>query len=774
MTRYMAHSPSEENPQWQTLKAHAEGVTARLEHHLRYLTRSVPELSAYAKLTGYLHDLGKYRDDFQKHRLEWNPTVGRKESYPPKKVPHSDAGARYMQSLLDMDREVASEVPFVIANHHGRLKDVDALERRLHDTDIHKVEDLVDLAVAELPELGELLEAELPNLPLERTERAFLIRFLLGALVDADRLDTEEHGSPSKADLRNLHAAEQGEMALLLARLQTEQEEKTVEDAKKPQPINALRREMYASALGNAAQAPGFFRLTMPTGGGKTLTSLAFALKHAGEHGLRRVIYAAPFTTIIDQTAKVFRSVLEHEGEFKVLEHHSNLEVKERPEGEENQTTAPELATENWDAPVIVTTTVRLFQETLFGTRTAQLRRLHNVTGSVIVLDEAQSLPSHLLQPTLDALSFLVKVAGCSVVLCTATQPALDEQLGFPALRGIRDLVPDAPRYFRELKRVSYDLRTAEPTPWDDLAAELTTEERVLCIVNTREHAKDLYGQLSGDEATFHLSTNLCPVHRKLELETIRQRLRAGQPCRVVSTQLIEAGIDVDFPAVYRALGPLEAVVQAAGRCNREGVLRGDDGNLMRGRVVVFLPEDHKMPRGDYEVRESLARTVLEERTNLHDPAVFTPYFRKVYTNVSLAPKVRVYTGEKPFGEAHAGLYFEQVARAYTMIEGEMLPVIVRGYDEEKVDALLATLQYSRDQRERREAWRALQGYTVNLYPNQAKKLAEYLTDVPELTERARRFGVDPLELKQWPTTAKYDAKLGIVAEFGPEVFTSF
>lgn len=189
-------------------------------------------------------------------------------------------------------------------------------------------------------------------------------------------------------------------MALLLSRLQAEQNRKTAEDARNPQVINTLRREMYASALENATHAPGFFRLTMPTGGGKTLTSLAFALKHAQTHGLRRVIYAVPFTTIIDQTAKVFREVLEHTGEFKVLEHHSTLAVKKRPEGEENQTTAPELATENWDAPVIVTTTVRLFQETLFGTRTAQLRRLHNVSGSVIVLDEAQSLPAHLLEPT--------------------------------------------------------------------------------------------------------------------------------------------------------------------------------------------------------------------------------------------------------------------------------------------------------------------------------------------------------------------------------------
>ncbi len=776
MTQYMAHSPSQENPQWQTLKAHAEGVSARLEHHLRYVTlpENVPELLPYAKLTGYLHDLGKYREDFQKHRLKWNPKTGQREDLPERKVPHSDAGAKFMQSLLDMDRETASESPFVIANHHGRLRDVDALEARLSETDLPETEALLNLALSEMPELGELLENELPDLPLEATERAFLIRFLLSALVDADRLDTEEHGSPSKTELRNLHAAEQDEMALLLARLQTEQDEKAAEDARNPQPINAPRREMYASALGRASLPPGFFRLTIPTGGGKTLTSLAFALKHAEHNDLRRVIYAVPFTTIIDQTAKVFREALEQEGEFKVLEHHSNLEVKEREEGEENQTTAPELATENWDAPVIVTTTVRLFQETLFGTRTAQLRRLHNVSGGVIVLDEAQSLPAHLLQPTLDALHFLVKYARCSVVLCTATQPALDERLGFPALKNIRDLVPDAARYFDALKRVEYEFRTLEPTQWADLAEELKKKDQGLCIVNTRQHAQELYALLGEDEANFHLSANMCPAHRKRELETISRRLKAGQPCRVVSTQLIEAGIDVDFPFVYRAMGPLEAIVQAAGRCNREGLLKDEEGNLVRGKVVVFLPADHKMPKGDYEVRESLASTVLNEGANLYDPEVFAPYFRDVYSRIDLAPKVRILGGEKPFQEAHAQLYFEQVAAAFQMIEGEMVPIIVRGYDKQRVDALLATIQGSRDKGKRQGAWRALQQYTINLYPNQALRLEHLLSDVPELVARAGRLDVDPPKVKQWPTTARYHDKLGIVPDFNLEDFANF
>jgi len=471
-----------------------------------------------------------------------------------------------------------------------------------------------------------------------------------------------------------------------------------------------------------------------------------------------------PFTTIIDQTARVFRAVLEQPGEFKVLEHHSNLEVPERKEGQERQTSAPDLATENWDAPVIVTTTVRLLQETLYGTRTAQLRRLHNVSGSVIVLDEAQSLPAHLLKPTLDALSFLVRHAGCSVVLCTATQPALDEHLGFPVLADIRDLVPDAGRYFSALKRVKYEFRTEGPTAWADLAAELTTRHQALCIVNTRQHAHDLYALLGEHEENFHLSTGMCPAHRKRELKTIRERLLSGLPCRVVSTQLIEAGVDVDFPRVYRAMGPLEAIVQAAGRCNREG-------KLEEGHVTVFIPEDHKLPRGDYEVREQLARTELKEHADLHDPDVFGPYFRAVYGNVSTAPEVRIGTGTEKFFKAHSGLYFEQVAAAYRMIDGETVPVVIRGYDERKVDRLLAIIRDSHRKTERQEAWRALQQFTINIYAHQAAKLKHLLTEVPELVQRAQRLDLEPPEIRQWPTTAKYHGKLGIVPEKNDDVF---
>ena len=769
----MAHSPSAEQLHWQTLRNHALGVADRTEQHVRYLQPSIPQVAAYARAAGLLHDLGKYRDDFQIHRLQWHPHEERHDpSFEKRPCPHSDAGAQLLATEFEMDGAVRSELPFVIAGHHTHLTDTSTLKDRLRKTKPEETHELFARALEDTPELRDLLQ-DFPDLPLEGTERAFLIRLLFSALVDADRLDTEEHGSPSRAELRSIYGQQAAEMGLLFERLQTYMAAKKGSDTV-DEPINVLRREMYEAALSHANDPTGFFRLTVPTGGGKTLTSLAFALRHAQAHGLRRVVYGVPFTTIIDQTAQVFRDVLEQGGrDFKVLEHHSNLEPRSlQSMGAEERQTLAELSTENWDAPVIVTTTVRLFQETLFGTGTGALRRLHNLTGSVIVLDEAQSLPANLLTPTLDALQFLVKYCSCSVVLCTATQPALEESLGFPSLGNIRELVDGTEQFFSKMQRVHYQFRLNEPVGWAALAADLKHLPQVLCIVNTRQQARELFIALGDTGENFHLSTNMCPVHRRKALTTIRQRLKTGQPCRVISTQLIEAGIDVDFPAVYRALGPLEAIVQAAGRCNREGKLKW-------GQVTVFIPEQHKMPHGDYEVRERLARAELAEGRDLNKPDAFTEYFRCVYNNIPRAPEVRVADGKQPFQKAHAELRFEQVADAYRMIQDCTVPVIVRSYGGERVDELLRTIQYSRSREERRAAWRALQGYTVNLYAYQVGALLApdgtrppLLQPVPELEERARRLGVEPLAIYQWPETVRYNPKLGIVPQVEADLMT--
>jgi CRISPR-associated endonuclease/helicase Cas3 len=352
-----------------------------------------------------------------------------------------------------------------------------------------------------------------------------------------------------------------------------------------PGPINDRRQEVLDACRAAAALPPGLFSLTVPTGGGKTLASLAFALRHAKAHRLSRVVFAIPFTSIIEQTADVYRRVFEPLGGDVVLEHHSNLDPRQ-------ETPTNRLAAENWDAPVVVTTNVQLF-ESLYASRTSRCRKLHRLAGSVLILDEAQTLPVELLEPCLAVLRELAADYRCSVVLCTATQPAVTKREGFPIglePEKVCEIIPDPPALYEAMRRAR-----VEPVGTlgdDDLAARLAGHGRFLCVVNTRPHASRLFDRLRKsvpDEGLFHLSTFMCAEHRSQVLREIRQRLKDGRPCGVVSTQLIEAGVDVDFPVVYRATAGLDSVAQAAGRCNREGRLPEP------GVVYLFRPEGEQL-----------------------------------------------------------------------------------------------------------------------------------------------------------------------------------
>jgi len=764
---YMGHSPSRERNDgvWQSLKAHVEGVTKLLRQHARFFNH--PNADLDAQWLGFMHDLGKYRLEFQRHRLQWEPMTGKEDrTLTVKPCPHSDAGAKALYVALGGQRQQSGELAFAVANHHGALRDIRALTGRLDSTTEAEVDDLLDTACQDIPAFDALFQTPPQLTGLRGAARTLYTRMLLGALVDADRLDTEEHGSPSRAQARKDAHAAQGSMAQLLAQLTGHQAKLAALDAANPKPINALRRDMYTQALGKADLPPGFFRLTMPTGGGKTLTSLGFALRHAAHHaatdenpGMRRVIYGVPFTTIIEQTAQEFRAVL---GDINVLEHHSNLELKEKLETDAPQAPDPlRLATENWDAPVIVTTTVQLFQETLFGNRTAQLRKLHNVAGSVIVLDEAQSLPTHRLTPILEALRELVAHYHVSVVFCTATQPALDD---FPSQQSAVELIDDPAHYFRELRRVDYDLsRVNDPVSAAALGAELRQDvnERVLCIVNTKKLAHEVYQALGDAPHHFHLSTNMCPHHRREVLKVIRERLQNKQPCRVIATQLVEAGVDVDFPRVYRALGPLEAIVQAAGRCNREGKLQDDGGNHVRGLVTVFRPEEHKLPPGDYRVRTDLANKYLSEQSDLHAPGTFTPYFRELFLHVETDQKIRLDSGHHAtVAQLQDEMDFETVARTFQMIEDNTVPVIVRQYAPDEINELLHRILNARESWHVRDDWRKLQRYTVQVLRKDIQTLDLYV--VSELKARAERLSTEPPELYEWPTKYRYDPKFGL------------
>ena len=485
-------------------------------------------------------------------------------------------------------------------------------------------------------------------------------------------------------------------------------------------PVNTLRAGILRQCRAKAALPAGFFSLTVPTGGGKTLSSLAFALEHALAHGKRRIVYAIPYTSIIEQTADVFRKVFETLGDEVLIEHHSQADAAEKDE-----TARSRLACENWDAPLVVTTNVQLF-ESLFAAKTSRCRKLHNLAGGVIVLDEAQQLPPDFLQPILDVLDLLVKHYGVTVVLCTATQPALNSTHYFDAsknLRGlenVREIIDDPDALFTVLKRVHVELPPdwTTPTPWADLAAQLGAEDCVLAIVNTRKAAREL--QRLMPEGTLHLSALMCGAHRKDVIAQIKERLqakRAGRdprPLRVVSTQLVEAGVDIDFPVVYRALAGLDSIAQAAGRCNREGRLEG------KGRVVVFVPPE-KPPLGHLRKGADACMTTLHGQA--HDPlarGLFARYFTEFYHSVDLDSR-GIVNLLKVEPRALA-VQFRSAANAFRLIDDEDKATVVVRYalQQDEIEKLLGILAAEGPQR-----WlmRKLQRYTVSIPKREADRM---------------------------------------------------
>jgi CRISPR-associated endonuclease/helicase Cas3 len=440
-------------------------------------------------------------------------------------------------------------------------------------------------------------------------ELQFFTRMLFSALVDADFIETERFyapGAPRGAawELNALQAALAGHLGKF---------------GPPETAVNRLRAEVLEAAGKAAFQPPGLFTLTVPTGGGKTLTSLRFALDHAQAHGLRRVIYVAPFTAIIEQTADVFRGALANRD--AVLEHHSAFDA-ETTFADETQAERLKLATQNWDRPVVVTTAVQFF-ESLFANRTQKCRKLHNIARSVIVLDEAQALPVNYLRPCLAAMKELVRGYGCSVVLCTATQPAIRDADGLRAEEAIpaeetREIAPNPAELYRRLKRV--DARFAGPLENDELASRVTGR-KALVIVNNKRQARAIYGLLGRGNA-LHLSTNMTAAHRR----EVLARVRDGFDGPVISTALVEAGVDLDFPEVWRAVAGLDSIVQAAGRCNREG--KSD----RLGQVHVFEPEEDFPPPPELQQNAEIARDIL--RAHAEDPLspeAVRAYFQRLY-----------------------------------------------------------------------------------------------------------------------------------------------
>lgn len=569
-----------------------DGRIEEVSVHLREVAEMAAEFArpfggeSWAYAAGMAHDIGKYSVGFQDRILRNGRTLD-----------HSTAGAYEL-----FERMNAKLLAYCIAGHHGGLPDGGSLADVSDDATLMgrmkraREGSLSDYKAfaneVDLPIPGTLTFRAMPD-PRDGFAFAFLTRMVFSCLVDADFLCTERFMQGEERQPLSVDGLD-----VLNARL-----EKKITSFYPPKTkLNETRCNLLDACARMAEESPGVFSLTVPTGGGKTYASMRFALRHAlaGDHGMRRVIYGVPYTSIIEQNAAVFREVL---GEHNVLEHHANFDFDDV--GEDGDLLR--LATENWDAPVVVTTNVQLF-ESLFANKTSRCRKLHNIAGSVIVLDEAQMLPTKQLLPCVRALAELVERYGCSVVLCTATQPSLDklfEQFGCT----VREIAPDPQELYERLRRVTY--RYDGKLEDDELALRLGTHDQVLCVVNSRRQAKRLYDLVStacGEAGgVFHLSTLMHPVHREHVLKEVRQGLKEGEPCRVIATSLIEAGVDVDFPVVYRALAGVDSVVQCAGRCNREG-----RHNASESTVYLFEPAESYALPNDIKQKTELARLVLQ------------------------------------------------------------------------------------------------------------------------------------------------------------------
>ena len=513
-------------------------------------------------------------------------------------------------------------------------------------------------------------------------------------LADADFLDTEAFMDPERSGLRPCSSSLVDLSKLYFAKL--DEKQLSAVDT----PVNRIRAEIRIACEQAADLPPGLFSLTVPTGGGKTLSGTAFAFKHALRHGLKRIIYVIPYTSIIEQTADVLRGFL---GAENVLEHHSNFDpAKETPQSR--------LASENWDVPVVVTTAVQFF-ESLYACKPSRCRKLHNIAESVVILDEVQLLPTRLLLPCAEAIRQLAGHYHTSIVLSTATQ------LNLPGVEpsDIHEIVPPSLDLYRRLKRTNIEFpedRAAHRT-WDDIAEELMSFDRVLCIVNSRRDCHDLFSKMP--EGTVHLSASMCGEHRSRVIADIKRRLSAGEPIRVISTQLVEAGVDIDFPVVYRAFAGLSSVAQSAGRCNREG-------NLPKpGRVVVFMPPEGSKIKdlrdGEYALSDLLERP---SGVDADDPGSYPTYFKALHCRANdLGGVFERYLGVPvpkefscgPSCQAEALHYqFREAAAAFKMIDGAVqVPIIVRFGDSGSLIASLRAVGPKRD------IMRRLQRYTVNV-----------------------------------------------------------
>jgi CRISPR-associated endonuclease/helicase Cas3 len=685
-----------------------------LVDHLTQVGSLAKEFAAFtpleniAEVTGLLHDLGKFSVQFQA-RLR-----GSKES-----VNHSTAGA---QEAIKRYGHLGKIIAFVIAGHHAGLANGidEGTERRPLADRLKETVPPLQTGWEEAITLPSTLEEPtnfLLRKDFEGFQISFLIRMLYSCLVDADFIDTDNFYRSLKGE----KGRSSDETSLTVLKNAFNQHLKSIqENQKSSNEVHHVRSVILEASRNNATLSPGLFSLTVPTGGGKTLTSMGFALDHALLYGMRRVIYVIPFTSIIEQNAQVFRESFGEFGDNSVLEHHSAFMEKGTPNKDSRDKL--KIASENWQMPVVVTTAVQFF-ESLFADRSSACRKLHNIAGSVIILDEAQSLPLSLLRPIMASIDELARNYRCSIVLCTATQPALSKEQhgfynGFENVREIayhRETIPNSDFLFQKLKRVSVKHIGVQSD--EDLLRHLSKHEQILTIVNNRRHARALFDSAAELSGIRHLTTLMCAKHRTKVLSEIRDDLKLGKPCRVISTSLIEAGVDVSFPTVYRAEAGLDSIAQAAGRCNRHGEKQSEDSH-----VLIFQAPDWPAPPELAQLSEHMAEVVRNHQGDLLSPDALSFYFKLTYKAKGMELDEKKILERLQAHIKHLDFPFQNTALDFRMIERHMTPVIIP-YDKFAI-AQLRDLRFS-------ENSGAI-----------ARKLQPYIVQVPdEALESLRRVG---------------------------------
>ena len=701
---FIAHVRKNEDGTWafpHRLSEHLAGTS-----NLAEMFAEKFESGTWGKAAGLAHDVGK-------GRLLWQSYLQQKSGYYDEdahlegkkgKLPHAIHGAELVEYLFG--KGIGRLLAYCIAGHHAGLPDWSSAEGAGQASLQFQKTLVKDLGDIKSGFIDKVRTAK-PSLPpwkfAQGLDLALWIRMLYSSLVDADFLDTERYMELDKALIRGGYCS----ITELLERfnLFIKQLDEKSEDTK----VNEIRREIRAKCIQMAKEKQGIFSLSVPTGGGKTLSSLAFALEHAKTHQLKRIIYVIPYTSIIEQNADVFRSAI---GEDQVVEHHSSID-------EDDATPKSRLAAENWDAPVIVTTSVQFF-ESLFAAKSSRCRKLHNIVDSVVILDEAQLVPVEFVAPILETMQLLVDHYHVSFVISTATQPAFKERIVdghlFKGLNHIKEIMggsEEVKLLYQSLIRnhVQFPDDINAVSSWEEISEELKSYDQVLCIVSDRKSCRELHKMMP--KGTYHLSALMCGQHRSKIIKEIKKKLKDSESVRVVSTQLVEAGVDFDFPVVYRAFAGLDSIAQAAGRCNREGKLS------RRGKVVVFNPP-RKPPEGLLRKAADTTRSIVLDDEDPMAYGMFEKYFVELYWKANSLDKEGITDLLNPYHNElkECSIYFRTAAQKFRIIDDSTQKTIFVRYGEgENLINLL------RAKGPDRWLMRKLQRYTVNVYTNQFKEL---------------------------------------------------